>query len=201
MVIRPILSSLCFPSNFQCLLPQCSEWRKHKSHYSDTRPRGAALAVQPAWSLLGFMMLQQWEQRPQGRGGPSSSGPCCPGPRRSICLDPASAQEDLVVTCMLVCFCSGKSNPYCEISMGSQSYTTRTLQDTLNPKWNFNCQFFIKDLYQDVLCLTMFDRDQFSPDGKSITRGGGLEVPLYSRIQGPEPGCSDLLSPLDTEGQ
>ncbi|EPY74940.1 intersectin-2 [Camelus ferus] len=58
----------------------------------------------------------------------------------------------------------GKSNPYCEISMGSQSYTTRTLQDTLNPKWNFNCQFFIKDLYQDVLCLTMFDRDQFSPD-------------------------------------
>lgn len=65
-----------------------------------------------------------------------------------------------------VCFCSGKSNPYCEISMGSQSYTTRTLQDTLNPKWNFNCQFFIKDLHQDVLCLTMFDRDQFSPDGK-----------------------------------
>lgn len=63
-------------------------------------------------------------------------------------------------------FHSGKSNPYCEISMGSQSYTTRTLQDTLNPKWNFNCQFFIKDLYQDVLCLTMFDRDQFSPDGK-----------------------------------
>lgn len=51
--------------------------------------------------------------------------------------------------------------------MGSQSYTTRTLQDTLNPKWNFNCQFFIKDLYQDVLCLTMFDRDQFSPDGKA----------------------------------
>ncbi|KAG8124553.1 hypothetical protein E2320_019938 [Naja naja] len=36
--------------------------------------------------------------------------------------------------------------------------------DTLNPKWNFNCQFFIKDLYQDVLCITMFDRDQFSPD-------------------------------------
>lgn len=62
------------------------------------------------------------------------------------------------------CKPNGKSNPYCEISMGSQSYTTRTMQDTLNPKWNFNCQFFIKDLYQDVLCITMFDRDQFSPD-------------------------------------
>uniref|UniRef100_A0AC11C8V4 Intersectin 2 n=1 Tax=Ovis aries TaxID=9940 RepID=A0AC11C8V4_SHEEP len=68
----------------------------------------------------------------------------------------------------------GKSNPYCEISMGSQSYTTRTLQDTLNPKWNFNCQFFIKDLYQDVLCLTMFDRDQFSPDDFL----GRTEVPV-----------------------
>ncbi|XP_054425069.1 intersectin-2 isoform X3 [Pteronotus mesoamericanus] len=62
------------------------------------------------------------------------------------------------------CKPNGKSNPYCEVSMGSQSYTTRTLQDTLNPKWNFNCQFIVKDLYQDVLCLTMFDRDQFSPD-------------------------------------
>ncbi|XP_054557277.1 intersectin-2 isoform X1 [Talpa occidentalis] len=72
------------------------------------------------------------------------------------------------------CKPNGKSNPYCEISMGSQSYTTRTLQDTLNPKWNFNCQFFIKDLYQDVLCLTMFDRDQFSPDDFL----GRTEVPL-----------------------
>uniref|UniRef100_H3AUD3 Intersectin 2 n=1 Tax=Latimeria chalumnae TaxID=7897 RepID=H3AUD3_LATCH len=58
----------------------------------------------------------------------------------------------------------GKSNPYCEITMGSQCYTTRTMTDTLNPKWNFNCQFFIKDLYQDVLCITVFERDQFSPD-------------------------------------
>ncbi|XP_023367584.1 intersectin-2 [Otolemur garnettii] len=72
------------------------------------------------------------------------------------------------------CKPNGKSNPYCEISMGSQSYTTRTIQDTLNPKWNFNCQFFIKDLYQDVLCLTMFDRDQFSPDDFL----GRTEVPV-----------------------
>ncbi|XP_060221265.1 intersectin-2 isoform X2 [Meriones unguiculatus] len=72
------------------------------------------------------------------------------------------------------CKPNGKSNPYCEISMGSQSYTTRTLQDTLNPKWNFNCQFFIKDLYQDVLCLTVFDRDQFSPDDFL----GRTEVPV-----------------------
>nr|XP_016851724.1 PREDICTED: intersectin-2 isoform X3 [Anolis carolinensis] len=72
------------------------------------------------------------------------------------------------------CKSNGKSNPYCEISMGAQSYTTRTLPDTLNPKWNFNCQFFIKDLYQDVLCITVFDRDQFSPDDFL----GRTEVPV-----------------------
>lgn len=50
--------------------------------------------------------------------------------------------------------------------MGAQIFTSRTLNDTLNPKWNFNCQFHIKDLYQDVLCITIFERDQFSPDGQ-----------------------------------
>ncbi|RMB92410.1 hypothetical protein DUI87_31180 [Hirundo rustica rustica] len=58
----------------------------------------------------------------------------------------------------------GKSNPYCEVTMGSQCHITKTIQDTLNPKWNSNCQFFIKDLEQDVLCITVFERDQFSPD-------------------------------------
>ncbi|XP_054975715.1 intersectin-2 isoform X1 [Sorex araneus] len=72
------------------------------------------------------------------------------------------------------CKPNGKSNPYCEVSLGSQSFTTRTIQDTLNPKWNFNCQFFLKDLQQDVLCLTVFDRDQFSPDDFL----GRTEVPV-----------------------
>lgn len=60
----------------------------------------------------------------------------------------------------------GKSDPYCEVTMGAQVFTSRTLNDTLNPKWNFNCQFHIKDIYQDVLCITIFERDQFSPDGQ-----------------------------------
>lgn len=60
----------------------------------------------------------------------------------------------------------GKSNPYCEVTMGAQVFTSRTLNDTLNPKWNFNCQFHIRDLYQDVLCITILEKDQFSPDGQ-----------------------------------
>ncbi|XP_075906136.1 intersectin-2b isoform X2 [Nelusetta ayraudi] len=59
---------------------------------------------------------------------------------------------------------SGKSNPYCEVTMGDQVFTSRTLNDTVNPKWNFNCQFHIRDVYQDVLCITIYERDLFAPD-------------------------------------
>ncbi|KAF3849768.1 hypothetical protein F7725_019487 [Dissostichus mawsoni] len=72
----------------------------------------------------------------------------------------AEAQE------LKACKPNGKSNPYCELTMGAQCYTSRPASDTLNPKWNFNCQFFIKDLYQDILCITVFEKDQFSPDGQ-----------------------------------
>lgn len=60
---------------------------------------------------------------------------------------------------------AGKSNPYCEVTMGAQIFTSRVINDTLNPKWNFNCQFHIKDIYQDVLCIAINEKDQFSPDG------------------------------------
>ncbi|XP_037651143.1 intersectin-2b isoform X2 [Sebastes umbrosus] len=69
---------------------------------------------------------------------------------------------------------NGKSNPYCEVTMGAQMFTSRTLNETLNPKWNFNCQFHIKDLYQDVLSITVYERDLFSPDAFL----GRTEVPV-----------------------
>ncbi|XP_061559725.1 intersectin-2a isoform X2 [Phycodurus eques] len=72
------------------------------------------------------------------------------------------------------CKPNGKSNPYCELTMGAQCYTSRPASNTLNPKWNFNCQFFVKDLYQDVLCITVFEKDQFSPDDFL----GRTEVPV-----------------------
>uniref|UniRef100_A0A3Q2DYP7 Intersectin 2b n=1 Tax=Cyprinodon variegatus TaxID=28743 RepID=A0A3Q2DYP7_CYPVA len=69
---------------------------------------------------------------------------------------------------------NGKINPYCEVTMGPQTFTSRTLNDTINPKWSFNCQFHIKDVYQDVLCITIFERDQFAPDAFL----GRTEVPV-----------------------
>lgn len=61
--------------------------------------------------------------------------------------------------------------------MGSQCHITKTMQDTLNPKWNSTCQFFIRDLEQEVLCITVFERDQFSPDGESPPLAPGPACP------------------------
>ncbi|XP_076079653.1 intersectin-1-like isoform X1 [Mytilus galloprovincialis] len=59
---------------------------------------------------------------------------------------------------------NGKSDPYCEVSMGAQEHKTKVIPATLNPKWNQNMQFTIRDVDQDVLCITVFDRDLFSPN-------------------------------------
>ena len=60
----------------------------------------------------------------------------------------------------------GKSDPYCEVSMGVQEHRTRVINNTLNPRWNASMQFTIKDPQQDVLCITVYDRDLFTPNGR-----------------------------------
>uniref|UniRef100_A0AAQ5YFM6 Intersectin 2a n=1 Tax=Amphiprion ocellaris TaxID=80972 RepID=A0AAQ5YFM6_AMPOC len=100
------------------------------------------------------------------------------------------------------CKPNGKSNPYCELTMGAQCYTSRPVSDTLSPKWNFNCQFFIKDLYQDVLCITVFEKDQFSPDGQQIENIQHLvtiylclntETDILHSTEGKSYGCSSCF--------
>jgi len=59
---------------------------------------------------------------------------------------------------------NGRSDPYCEVNMGSQEQRTKVMNDTVNPKWNQSMQFHVKDPKEDVLCITVFDRDYFSPN-------------------------------------
>lgn len=159
-----------FPIRTDAFFLSSSEWRKHEAACTDTCSWGVALAFEPAPSVTPqvYGAVSIGDRHHKAEAGPQAVASVAVVYRKHLFGSCFCSRKGLLshATCFLVCFCSGKSNPYCEISMGSQSYTTRTLQDTLNPKWNFNCQFFIKDLYQDVLCLTMFDRDQFSPDGK-----------------------------------
>ncbi|XP_067051383.1 intersectin-1-like [Acropora muricata] len=59
---------------------------------------------------------------------------------------------------------NGLSDPYCEVSMGSEEQRTKVIPQTLNPKWNSTLTFTVKSVQQDVLCITVFDRDLFSPN-------------------------------------
>lgn len=54
--------------------------------------------------------------------------------------------------------------------MGTQEHRTRVVPGTLNPKWNSSMQFTIRDLNQDVLCITVYDRDIYSPNGESTLK-------------------------------
>ncbi|CAB1459799.1 unnamed protein product [Pleuronectes platessa] len=42
---------------------------------------------------------------------------------------------------------NGKSNPYCEVTMGAQIFTSRTLTDTLNPKVELQLDQFSPDVF------------------------------------------------------
>ena len=72
----------------------------------------------------------------------------------------------LKMTCFICTLVSGKSDPYCEVSMGSQEHKTKVINNTLNPKWNASMQFAIQSVDTDTLCITVFDRDLFSPNGE-----------------------------------
>uniref|UniRef100_A0A8D9BKH2 Intersectin-2 n=2 Tax=Cacopsylla melanoneura TaxID=428564 RepID=A0A8D9BKH2_9HEMI len=58
-----------------------------------------------------------------------------------------------------------KRQVFCQVTMGSQEHTTSNINiNTLEPKWNSSMQFLIKDVREDVLCLTVFDKGHYSPD-------------------------------------
>ena len=69
-------------------------------------------------------------------------------------------------------------------------WTIKSHHDTYltgtNPHWNSSMQFLIKDLHQDILCLTVFDRDLFSPDGEvNKTNHHHFDILNISRVRVP----------------
>lgn len=50
--------------------------------------------------------------------------------------------------------------------MGSQEEQTTVVSGTDCPLWDTSMQFQVKDLHEDTLCITVFDKGYFSPDGK-----------------------------------
>jgi hypothetical protein len=80
----------------------------------------------------------------------------------------------LILTEMFICKYerlfpfSGKCNTFCKVSMGSQEERTGVVSGSDCPLWDASMQFQVKDLLEDTLCITVFDKGYYSPDGNSI---------------------------------
>ncbi|XP_073978678.1 dynamin associated protein 160 isoform X3 [Rhodnius prolixus] len=55
---------------------------------------------------------------------------------------------------------------FCEVSMGSQEHRTPAVHSSISsdPVWNTSMQFLVKDFDDDVLCFTVKEKGNFSPD-------------------------------------
>uniref|UniRef100_A0A146LNG8 Intersectin-1 n=2 Tax=Lygus hesperus TaxID=30085 RepID=A0A146LNG8_LYGHE len=55
---------------------------------------------------------------------------------------------------------------FCDVSMGAQEHRTPTVRMSSQTEVVFNAslQFLVKDLYEDVLCFTIKEKGNFSPD-------------------------------------
>uniref|UniRef100_A0A158P928 C2 domain-containing protein n=1 Tax=Angiostrongylus cantonensis TaxID=6313 RepID=A0A158P928_ANGCA len=54
----------------------------------------------------------------------------------------------------------GKSDPYCEIQVGSQFLKTRTIDNNLNPVWNEYFEAVVDQAHGQKLRIELFDEDQ-----------------------------------------
>jgi len=64
-------------------------------------------------------------------------------------------------------YCLGKRATFCEVSMGSRKQCTQ-VSEFPDPKWDSSMQFLVKDIEDDILCVTVFNKDQYSPDGNLL---------------------------------
>ncbi|XP_076165334.1 extended synaptotagmin-like protein 2 isoform X2 [Ptiloglossa arizonensis] len=61
----------------------------------------------------------------------------------------------------------GKSDPYAIINVGAQEFRTKTIDNTVNPKWDFWCEFIVEKslgAYYNTVVAHLFDKDNAGQD-------------------------------------
>ncbi|XP_031369761.1 intersectin-1 isoform X9 [Apis dorsata] len=84
----------------------------------------------------------------------------------TVCRRPVQGKLRLVIMEAedLIILKKGKCNTFCKVSMGSQEQRTGIVSGTDCPLWDTSMQFQVKDLHEDTLCITVFDKGYYSPD-------------------------------------
>ncbi|XP_025989410.2 intersectin-1 isoform X4 [Solenopsis invicta] len=101
----------------------------------------------------------------------------------------------------------GKCNTFCKVSMGSQEERTGVVSGSDCPLWDASMQFQVKDLLEDTLCITVFDKGYYSPDeflGRAEIRVADIMRdsknscgPIQKRIKLHEVESGDVVLKLD----
>ncbi|XP_077281317.1 extended synaptotagmin-like protein 2 isoform X2 [Temnothorax americanus] len=60
----------------------------------------------------------------------------------------------------------GKSDPYAVINVGAQEFRTKTIDNTVNPKWDFWCEFIVEEGLgaYNTMVAQLFDKDNAAQD-------------------------------------
>ncbi|XP_046986798.1 extended synaptotagmin-2-B isoform X3 [Schistocerca americana] len=58
----------------------------------------------------------------------------------------------------------GKSDPYCIVSIGGKTFRTQTIDNTLNPKWDFWCECVVEEVNSQYVLYKLFDKDRTQDD-------------------------------------
>ncbi|XP_017782966.1 PREDICTED: extended synaptotagmin-2 isoform X2 [Nicrophorus vespilloides] len=58
----------------------------------------------------------------------------------------------------------GKSDPYAVLKVGAQEFQTKTIMNTVDPKWDYWCEFVISDASGQQLYLHLWDKDDAKDD-------------------------------------
>ena len=70
----------------------------------------------------------------------------------------------------------GTLQSFCEVSLGSQAQRT-SIATSPHPKWDSTMQFLVKSLSEDVMCITVYEKGYFKPNG-------GSSVVIIQKIYG-----------------
>ncbi|XP_047345543.1 intersectin-1 isoform X7 [Vespa velutina] len=84
---------------------------------------------------------------------------------------------------------SRKCNTFCKVSMGSQEERTSVVSGTDCPLWDTSMQFQVKDLLEDTLCITVFDKGYYSPDEFL----GRAEIKVVDIMRDSKDSCGPIL--------
>ncbi|KAL7866084.1 hypothetical protein SRHO_G00113310 [Serrasalmus rhombeus] len=87
-----------------------------------------------------------------------------PLPRGVVRVHVVEAQDLVAMDTLMMGLVKGKSDPYAILRVGNQRFQTKTIKETLNPRWNEVYEFVVHEAPGQELEVELFDEDTDKDD-------------------------------------